>query len=349
MNSYNSQSSPVQSSPVQSVIIPTYNRKDMLAETISSVLKQTQKSLEVIVVDDCSTDGTEDFMKTITDERVRYIRCEKNRGVELNLSYALGQIRGEFVSFIAQDDYYTDYDFFSKAIKIFDEHKNDSEPLVFVAANASWLFCNTGEMRQSDIGEPGRVKGIDYILKGNEYRKPYSTFPTVFRTETLRKAGFEHKMMFDTPTYYQAALFGDAWYIPDVIGVYRFHNDSLTLGYKHHPELEGRHYITVHENIKQWRFVRETLYNRVSHQKADSWYISGMLMLNNFYALSRPKLKDRMKVTAIILQESGFMPSLWKALMYRKSYSLLRNITPLRKFYRFLKYKCRGRPYPEDN
>ena len=119
----------------------------------------------MIVIDDCSTDGTEEYVKSLTDKRIRYIRNDKNIGVERGLCLALKQVRGKYLSIIAQDDYYTDYDFFSKAIKIFTEHENDSEPLAFVCANAEILNMNTNERHASDIGEPGRVKGILCSIK----------------------------------------------------------------------------------------------------------------------------------------------------------------------------------------
>lgn len=62
------------------VIIPTYNRKKKLLECISSILEQTYEHIEVLVVDDASTDGTEELFQRKTDPRLRYIRYETNRG-----------------------------------------------------------------------------------------------------------------------------------------------------------------------------------------------------------------------------------------------------------------------------
>lgn len=153
----------------------------MLAQALDSVLNQSVKNLEVIVIDDCSSDGTEDFMKTLTDERVKYFRNEKNNGPEPNRNFALNNSHGKYIVFLDDDDYYTDYDFFSKALKIFEEHNNETPELSFVCANAQTLDLKTGELENSYIGKPGRVKGLDFILKNKEYRKPTSLFPTVFK------------------------------------------------------------------------------------------------------------------------------------------------------------------------
>ena len=63
-----------------SVVIPTYNRRDKLPACIASVLAQTYRNIEVIVVDDASTDGTERLFDRDTDPRVHYVRYGDNRG-----------------------------------------------------------------------------------------------------------------------------------------------------------------------------------------------------------------------------------------------------------------------------
>ena len=349
MTEYNSQSSPVQSSPVQSIIIPTYNRKEFIADAINSVLSQTQKSLEVIVVDDCSTDGTADFVKSIADERVHYLRNEKNSGLEFNRMIGLRQARGKYITFLDDDDYYTDYEFFAKAVSIHEEHEAAGDPLVMVYANAQLVDTRTGKASLWKIGKPGRVKGLDFVLGREGYSKPPSTFPTVFRTETLRRAGLENKIIFDTMTYIEAALYGDAWLLPDIIGVYTVHGESYTLGYKKpNPELEERYYQTASENIRRWKHVAEVVRERTDKRTADKLFISRALGLANYCGIARPKFADRLRAYGCVLRESGFMPKLWLMFTIYWLKSALRKITPLRKLYRFIKYRLRGRPYPEN-
>ena len=63
-----------------SVVIPTYNRRDKLPACIASVLAQTYRNIEVIVVDDASTDGTERLFDRDTDPRVHYVICSRPPG-----------------------------------------------------------------------------------------------------------------------------------------------------------------------------------------------------------------------------------------------------------------------------
>ena len=340
--------SPVQSSPVQSVIIPTYNRKEMLAEAIDSVLKQSLKELEIIVVDDFSSDGTEDFVKSISDGRVRYFRNDKNCGPEYNRNFGFKHAMGKYITFLDDDDYYTDYDFFAKAAKIFAEHENDEIPIAVVYANADLVNTITHKTNRWKVGNPGRVNGIDDFILGKQTKAP-STFPAVFRADMLRKAGLENKIMFDSLTYIQAALEGDLWFMPEVIGVYRIHGESMERGYKTtNPEREARHYETLRECIRRCIEVRREISRRKDSKTAKKLFRKNACGMFYYCGIARPKLADRLKTYWCIAAESGFASGIWLIIPYRWLKGKLRKITPLRNLYRFLKYRCRGLPYPEN-
>ena len=68
------------SKPLVSVLVTTFNRKKLLERCLSKILSQTYKNIEVFVIDDASTDGTDKFMNTIKDKRIKYIHNEKNLG-----------------------------------------------------------------------------------------------------------------------------------------------------------------------------------------------------------------------------------------------------------------------------
>ncbi len=89
--------------PLVSVIIPTYNRSNLLRLTIESVLSQTYPNVEIIVVDDASTDDTPVVMKSYSD-RVRYIREPINRGGDTTCFSGLKVANGVYVNFLDHDD-----------------------------------------------------------------------------------------------------------------------------------------------------------------------------------------------------------------------------------------------------
>lgn len=87
-----------------SVVLPTYNREKTLTRSIRSVLSQTYDNLELIVVDDGSTDRTSDIVASFEDPRVRYIPFEQNRGASAARNEGLRLARGEFIAFQDSDD-----------------------------------------------------------------------------------------------------------------------------------------------------------------------------------------------------------------------------------------------------
>ena len=92
--------------PFFSVIIPTFDRRDFLDEAVSSVLGQTFRDLELIVVDDGSTDGTKELMDSFVDERLKYMH-QANRGVSSARNKGLAAARGSFMAFLDSDDCWT--------------------------------------------------------------------------------------------------------------------------------------------------------------------------------------------------------------------------------------------------
>jgi glycosyltransferase involved in cell wall biosynthesis len=92
--------------PRISVCIPTYNGEKFLRECIESVLEQTFRDFEVVVVDDCSSDGTVAIVNEYAagDPRIRVIRNEQNLGLVGNWNRCVELARGEWIKFVFQDD-----------------------------------------------------------------------------------------------------------------------------------------------------------------------------------------------------------------------------------------------------
>lgn len=91
-------------SPIVSVIIPTYNREGLIGRAVKSVLNQTFKNFEIIVVDDASSDGTERVIKSFGDSRIRYVRHSKNKGISEARNTGIKIAAGRFIAFQDSDD-----------------------------------------------------------------------------------------------------------------------------------------------------------------------------------------------------------------------------------------------------
>lgn len=92
------------SQPLVSVVMPAYNHRPFVGAAVQSVLAQTHTNLELIVVDDASTDGTGDVLQAIDDPRLRLFSHTANQGAHATLNEALGYARGDFIAIINSDD-----------------------------------------------------------------------------------------------------------------------------------------------------------------------------------------------------------------------------------------------------
>ena len=76
-----------------SVLLCTYNRENMIRETIDSILAQTYKDFELLIVDDGSTDGTKEILQSYKDERIRLFLCEENKFYCRAANFGISQMR----------------------------------------------------------------------------------------------------------------------------------------------------------------------------------------------------------------------------------------------------------------
>lgn len=87
-----------------SVIIPTYNRMGVLERSVQSVLSQTYTDFELLIIDDASTDATEEYIRGLEDERIRYYRNEANIGPAASRNRGVSLALGEYLAFQDSDD-----------------------------------------------------------------------------------------------------------------------------------------------------------------------------------------------------------------------------------------------------
>ncbi|WP_063609592.1 glycosyltransferase family 2 protein [Shouchella clausii] len=92
------------SRPKVSVVIPTYNRANVLNRAVNSVLNQTYDNIELIVVDDASTDDTKSLLESITDKRFKYIKLDKNSKGKLPRNIGIKNSTGKYIAFLDSDD-----------------------------------------------------------------------------------------------------------------------------------------------------------------------------------------------------------------------------------------------------
>jgi len=87
-----------------SIIIPCYNCSDFIIETIESVMKQSYKELELIIIDDFSYDNTVEIINNINDNRIRLFQNDKNYGAAVSRNRAIKKAKGKWIAFLDSDD-----------------------------------------------------------------------------------------------------------------------------------------------------------------------------------------------------------------------------------------------------
>ena len=90
--------------PTVSVIIPTHNRAKMLKRAIQSVLDQTFSDFEIIIIDDASTDASDELVASFKDQRIRYIRHDSNKGGSAARNTGIRSATGKYIAFLDSDD-----------------------------------------------------------------------------------------------------------------------------------------------------------------------------------------------------------------------------------------------------
>ena len=89
-------------SPLVSVIIPTFNRKNVILNALNSII--TNVSHEILVIDDGSQDGTEDLLRHLAYDNFRYLKHSKNQGAAVARNTGIQAAKGRYVAFLDSDD-----------------------------------------------------------------------------------------------------------------------------------------------------------------------------------------------------------------------------------------------------
>lgn len=166
-----------------SVIIPVYNREKTIEKAIKSVLNQTYQDLEVIVVDDKSTDNTESIVSKIVDKRLRYITLDKNMGACAARNRGITEAQGDFIAFQDSDDEWC-LDKLEKQMKCLNTNKAD------------FVFCGMRRYKQGSTSSYVYYPAQKVDIEGDMYKQVL--FENCIGTVTIlcKRGCFEH-MGFD--------------------------------------------------------------------------------------------------------------------------------------------------------
>ncbi len=163
-----------------SVIMPTYNRAHLVGATIEAILKQTFRDFELIILDDCSRDGTEKVIRGFTDKRIRYFKHDSGRLVAINRNYGMSRADGEYIAFCDDDDIWLP----EKLEKQLPEFEKD-EKLGMVCSNGM-NFDDTGDLH---IMYGDRISDSSFTLKSLLRFNPVNTSSVILKKSVIDDVG----------------------------------------------------------------------------------------------------------------------------------------------------------------
>lgn len=206
-----------------SVVMPTYNHARYIRQAIASVLAQTYRELELIVVDNHSTDGTEERIRLFDDGRIRYFQFSNNGVIAASRNFGAAQARGEFVAFLDSDDVWV-RDKVTKQMAMLADSK------IALIATAAWLL-NENEVRgRTFVGmSPRGFRDYTYedLIQNNAV---HTSSALVRRAAFIEVAGFDESRSLicveDYDLWLRIARAGTVRVLGEPLIYYRMHRDA---------------------------------------------------------------------------------------------------------------------------
>jgi glycosyltransferase involved in cell wall biosynthesis len=173
--------------PLITIAIPTYNRAaSYLRETLDSALGQSYQNLEILVSDNCSTDNTEEMVRSYRDPRIRYIRQQSNIGMLKNENFCVQAARGKYFQLLCDDDM-IDADFVEVCIDAAGRKAD-----VGVILTGTRVISDSGVVLGENRNRAGGLSTTDFFLAWFERKVPLYLCSTLYHAEMLRRVGGFH-------------------------------------------------------------------------------------------------------------------------------------------------------------
>ncbi|WP_223257378.1 glycosyltransferase family 2 protein [Phormidesmis priestleyi] len=220
---------------IVSVCIPTFNRKELLAIAIDSVLQQTHQDFELIICDDGSIDGTSDMMARLHDRRIHYIRHPQNIGKSNNMISGFKAATGKYFIKFDDDDRLTP-SFLEKTSQLLDKN-----PQIDFVGTDHWVIDSNNvrnesltQLNSQKWGRSDLLQGmVENLIEVTFVKQSFQIGATLFRRKVLDEVGYMRSNIQnceDNDLLVRLALAGkQAYYLPERLMEYRVHAEQQGL------------------------------------------------------------------------------------------------------------------------
>lgn len=243
-----------------SVIIPSYNRELTIKRSVCSVLNQTYKDIEVIVVDDCSSDNTREVIESIDDDRLRYYCLEENSGACVARNKGIELAKGEYIAFQDSDDEWL-------------PEKLEVQIKKLKKSKADVCFCKMKQFFSDGSSEKFFPKGLQEGIVSYKQLYEFSrvSTQTIFaKREVCMKYKFDRRVT-KSQDYDWVIRAGNeySFYYIDTVFVHQyFQSDSITKGGKEKSIEMCRYFLKKYrEKCKSDKSFHVALINQIAHNK----------------------------------------------------------------------------------
>jgi len=216
--------------PFFSIVIPTYNCAEFLQRALESVFSQTYQDFEVIVVDNSSTDFTQNVLNSYSEPRINIIEVENDGIIAYSRNRGIENAKGEWIAFLDSDDVWKP----EKLEKIKYAIKHNKDVILF--CHNEWNVVNGKRKNRSRYGPAGKNLYEKLIFKGN----CLSTSAVCVRRDiAIKTDGFSERKDFITAEDYdfwiRLSQIGKFYFVNEVLGEWHLHgeNDSIENPHKH--------------------------------------------------------------------------------------------------------------------
>jgi glycosyltransferase involved in cell wall biosynthesis len=268
------------SNPKVSVIIPTFNCGQYVTEAIESVLTQTYKDIEIIVVDDGSTDNTKETLKPYIEHGLIQYFYQTNQGPGAARNTGIRAARGEYIAFLDADDLLS-----SESLSLRKELLDDNEDIILVFTDyfLSGDNFSTTKPRLGSLGFVNRFQDAIETKIGKRFvfneqfiklfwefsPRPICTITVMVRRSLIDKVGYfrtDVSIGEDIDYWMRIAARYKVGYIDEPLAIYNHHASSLTKNTE-------RYY---NEAIKMYsRYLNSEMFDRkIVYKKVSSLYFS---------------------------------------------------------------------------
>ncbi len=223
----------LESAPLVSICIPVYNAAPFIRYTIACCLNQTYKNIEIIFSDNCSTDGTDQIIKSYQDTRIKFYQNAQNIGLVGNYIQALAYATGKYMGFLGADDA-MDSTAIEKCVAILESPQYQNVVLVnthihVIDENNKVIF------EKRSLIKSGRVSGYwgirsNFLYGSNTIGEPNGSFFRKATYDKIPNPKFKNANMWtmDLDMKFELLLQGEGYMIAEPLGMFRVSTQSTS-------------------------------------------------------------------------------------------------------------------------